>query len=496
MSSGAGLGRRVLAGSAWLASGRMVVRGIGVVSTLVLVRLLSPDDFGVVAVAMALIATLEQATEFGFNSALIRLHDARREEYDTAWTLNATRGLVIALAILVAAGPLAAFLDDPRLAPVFAALALLPLLQGIENPRFVDFERELDFRPLAHLMVVAKLGAFPITLALAFWTRSYWALVAGMIASRVIRIVVMYWMKPTRPSVAISGWPRLLSFSGWIAGTSVIQAASQRLDAFVLKKFVTTDAVGLFYVAKELTMVPFQEVVTPIRRALFPGFREVLHDPDRLREAYLGAVSGVFLVVAPLCAGLALVAEEAVAVLLGANWAPAAPMMQMLALIPLVAVMGQQAIPAVMASGNTRLWFLHNLVYAPVRLVALIGGAWIGGVETAIQGLLLGSAIIAVLNMRMAGRVIDVSVLGHMLAIWRSLASLAIMALVVRALQIALPAGPGLASSAVVLIAAVLGGAVTYVGVHYALWVGSGRPWGAEARVLGLLRRRTATGTM
>ena len=179
----ASLTRKVAHGAAWMVILKLVVRSIGLVSTLILVRLLEPSDFGIVAMAMSIVAALELLTAFGFDITLIQNQKADAAEYDTAWTLNVLLGAGAAVLLIVLAHPAAGFYEEPALVPVFQVIAIVSLLQGLENIGMVDFRKHLKFEKEFLFHVLVKMFGFVVTIALAFKLRSYWALVLGTVAS-------------------------------------------------------------------------------------------------------------------------------------------------------------------------------------------------------------------------------------------------------------------------------------------------------------------------
>lgn len=122
---------------------RWSVRALNLVSIIVLARLLMPEDFGISALAVSYIAIVEGLTALPTSQALIRIRNAGRALYDTAWTLGILRGAGIALLMLASSLPVASLMDEPRLEMVIFVLALKPLVSGAKNPRFIDFEKHL-----------------------------------------------------------------------------------------------------------------------------------------------------------------------------------------------------------------------------------------------------------------------------------------------------------------------------------------------------------------
>ncbi|MDQ3444850.1 MAG: oligosaccharide flippase family protein, partial [Pseudomonadota bacterium] len=137
--------RAIAKGAAWMLLARVAERGLGLVSLLILARVLVPADFGLIAMAMSVIAFVELASTFGFDLALIQREHLTREHYDTAWTLQIAFGLLSAALIVALAYPSAWFYDEPRVIPVMLVLAASRGVQSFENIGTVDFRRRMDF---------------------------------------------------------------------------------------------------------------------------------------------------------------------------------------------------------------------------------------------------------------------------------------------------------------------------------------------------------------
>ena len=169
----ASLEQKIAVGIAWMTTSRATVRVLGLVSTVVLARLLVPADFGLVAMATAVAAGLELLTLFGFDHALVQRREISREHYDSAWTLNLLLGVGLAIALAAVAVPVAAFYSEPRLQAVMYVLSAKYVIDNTTNPGVVDFRRNINFRPEFVMQVGPKLAGVLVTIPLAFWLRDY-----------------------------------------------------------------------------------------------------------------------------------------------------------------------------------------------------------------------------------------------------------------------------------------------------------------------------------
>ena len=164
------LQQRMASGAIWMVLLKLLERSLGLISTLILARLLGPTDFGVVAMAISFIAMAELLTAFSFDIAIIHNQAATEEHYNTAWTCNVLLNLCVTGLMLAFAIPIAAFYRHPEVAWVVCALAFGPLLVGLENIGIVAFRKELDFRREFRFQLSRKLIGFIVVVPLALTT--------------------------------------------------------------------------------------------------------------------------------------------------------------------------------------------------------------------------------------------------------------------------------------------------------------------------------------
>ena len=198
------LNQRMTRGAAWMLLVKLVERSLALLSTLILVRLLAPADFGLVAMAMSVIVMAELLSAFGFDIALIQRQSVSEEHYHSAWACNVLLGLGVALVLVLAAAPVANFYGQPELFSVVCVLALGSALGGLENIGVVAFRKDLDFRKEFLSLAGKKLIAFSVTVPFAFALHSYWALVIGTVVSRAAGVTLR--CGATRINTRLRSW--------------------------------------------------------------------------------------------------------------------------------------------------------------------------------------------------------------------------------------------------------------------------------------------------
>lgn len=467
---------------------RMCDRMLGLVSTLVLARLLVPADFGLIAMAMSFIALIELASAFSFEIALIQRADPTRAHFDTAWTLNLLFALFCA-GVTAALAPLAAtFYAEPRLTLVMAVLALGWAAQGFENIGTVNFRRRMDFRREFAFMFGKRIVGFVVTLVLAFALRSYWALIAGTLATRFTGVLLSYTMEPYRPRPSLAARADLFSFSGWMLVINIIGFGIARLPHFVVGRFDGPTALGHYTISAEFARLPSTELSAPINRAVLPGMARLTGDPPALLRTF-GSVMGMsFALTLPASIGLACLAGLLVSALLGAQWADAAPLLAVLAVAGAVEVVTSNNGVAFMVLGQTR----TAAGISAIKLAALVVFAALLLPRFGVLGMALAELCAASfgvsISMTLVLRAMKMRKRMLLALMWRPMTASAAMAAALLGLQ-ALGPPPGGSLAAGGLLLALIGtGALTYTAALYGLWWLAGRPDGTESYVLGRAR--------
>src|ERR1700722_7876359 len=193
------LQRHMVKGSAWAVAVRWAVRALGLVSTIILARLLMPADFGIVTMAMIVVGTLEIFSQTGQYQAIIRHPNPSREHYDTAWTIFIILCSILAALIFLAAPVADYYFHEPRAVLVVRILALKTFINGFENVGVVNFRRDLQFNKQFLFQVLPSVLSFFVTLGAAFLLRNYWALVIGILSQEFTSFLLSYALSPFRP---------------------------------------------------------------------------------------------------------------------------------------------------------------------------------------------------------------------------------------------------------------------------------------------------------
>ena len=467
-------------------------RVLGLISLLILVRLLSPTDFGIVAMGLSFVFMAELLTAFGFDIVLIQHPNPTEEHYHSAWTCNVVLGSAITTILLAAAWPAAQFYRQAEVFWVLCALAFGPFLASLENIGVVRFRKELQFRKEFTFRASRRLLAFLVTLPLAFLLRSYWALVGGILLTKLGGSVLSYMAHEFRPRFCLAKVKELVGFSKWLLSNNIVCFFKDRSTDFVVGRLHGAASLGLYNISYEISNIPTADLSASINRALLPGFAKI-DTADDLRSAYGNAMGILALIALPAAAGVYAVAPFLVPVVLGSKWLESTALVEILAFNGAVLLLHSSMGAVLMARGFpddvTKTNGLYVLLLFGMLAVFVTRYGVVGAAYAALGTSVMMTPVFLYLMKQQIG--VGAEVFAR--AIIRPALASILMVLIVRWVLPVYESSMSMQHAASLLIGGVALGIVVYAGAARLLWVVAGRPVSAERLVLERVRNTVST---
>lgn len=482
--------KKMAKGAAWMVVAKIVERGIGLVSTIILARLLVPADFGLVALAMVIIAILEMLGAFSFDIMLIQRQHADRSYYDTAWTFDVIVGLVSGLALALLARPAAAFYSDARLESIIYVLILYPVVTGFTNIGVVAFRKDMEFHKEFKYVTARKLISFTVTLIMALTFRNYWALVVGNITGRSAGVVLSYLVHPYRPKLSLSRRHEMFHFSKWLFLNNIINFFNTKATDMVIGKLSGARALGLFSIAFEISNMPTTELVAPINRAVFPGYAKMSEDVSTLRAGYFDVLGLITLLSVPIALGIAATSDIFVPLVLGAKWIETIPLIQILAFNGLLYSLQSNIGTVYIVMNRPHIITLIMSIYSVVLVSSLIVGVRLAGSVGAAFGLLICTVFLIPANLHFAGKLLQLHFHDFVSVMWRPFFAGITMYAAVYLQKLYIGHAGSDSTMFAELLLMVITGAVVYCGMVISLWLFFSEKKGAERVVLDYVLKR------
>ncbi len=475
----------MIRGSAWALLMRWGMRAIGIVSIMVLARMLTPEDFGIVAMNAVTIGLIQVFSDMGISMMILREKSLTSTLCHTAWTMQVLQGIAIAL-VLVAVAPLAVrYFGEPRLLEVVYVAAGMAVINGAESIGMTLARRELDFAKDFRFNMYKRIIVFVATIVLAFILQNYWALVFGQVCGAFAGLALSFGMHSYRPRLSLRHGKRFLIFSLSIIPLSIGRFLVGKVDFLVVGRLSTTALAGSYQVVADLAAMTTREITAPVGRALFPSYAKLLDQPEELSAAVLRVFGSIAMICVPLGLGLSVVADDFVPVLLGDQWIDGVPLLQWLAVLSVAGALNRNMSGSILVvTGHERL----SMYAVWCQLAALVPAVLIGGHLNGALGVAQGATVAALLVLPLMAHFLTMAVQLTIGALARAVSRPLIAgALMVTALE--LITLEELELAAVRLFFDVLIGAAAYAAAIFCLWWASGRPAGVEASAVAWLTR-------
>lgn len=463
---------------------RLLVKSLGIISSLILVRLLTPEDFGVIAIVMSIYSFIELFGLFGFNAAIIQKTDPQKSDYDTTFTINLTFGILAASLMFLMAPYLAEFFNDLKLIEVFRWVALMFLFNALVNIKVVDFQRDMEFKKELILQLTPKLFSFFVTLYLAWYLRSYLALVYGMLVLSLFNVIQSYIMKPYLPSLSIKGGKELFRFSKWLMLNNIFYYVNNKSIDLIVGKMISTKAAGLYSISQEMATLPVSEIGAPINKASYPAYSKAKGDYKELSRLFYNTCSMITILALPTSLGLYSVADFFVPVVLGVKWMRSIEVIQLLSLAAFIISLSSNNGYIFMAIGKPRITTAISAIRIMILLILLFGIMSFDNISSPALAILCSAVCNFFISFTWLKFEINISFRSILKVLYRPILSSLIMSILIWVIKSFYIVDVNILNLVVLVVA----GVITYFISILFLWWSAGKPQGIETQVLNKLK--------
>ena len=467
----------LIRGAIWTVGTRWSIKAIGFINTVVMARLLAPEDYGVVAMGMLVVVLVQTFLDFSATIALLRKDEVTREEIDSAWTLRIIQGACAAV-VLVAMSPFAvAYFEESRLQYILFTFALCMLLGSASNVgqtlALKNYEFTLDFK----IQTISKVTSVLTTIVFGYYLHDYRALVLGIVAGYISPLVLSFLLHPYRPRFETSKIGEIWHVTKWLLVSNIGSFVLRKGDELIAGRIGSTHGFGLYNVGSDLGQLPVGEVGPAMLRALLPVLASIKEDAERIKGAVLKTLSGINTVVWPIGFGFAAVSHEATELILGKQWLEATPFVALFAVTAVLQTSIGSLKTFLVLKGATKVQ--SNIVWIEFASFAL--GAVVLVPSLHLLGLawarLISSIVSSILTATATKRYCELDLVAVQKAVIRPIAGSLVMYLIVHEIAGTLS---GLVPR---LCAGVVAGAVFYSLFIFISWRYCGRPEGLESTI-------------
>ena len=373
ITPGGTLSQRVVKGGFWVFFLRIVNRGFSLIRLIILARILSPNDFGLMGIALLTMSTLETFSQTGFQAALIQKKEDIESYLDSAWTVLILRGFVLFVILYFIAPYAAVFFNTPEAKPIIRVIGFSILFQAFTNIGITYFKKELEFNKEFIYQFSGTLADFIVAVTAVLILKNVWALVLGLLAGNIARCFVSYLIHPYRPHLSkdLGKAKELFGFGKWIMGSSILVFLVTQGDDIFVGKILGTTALGFYQLAYRISNMPATEITHVISQVTFPAYSKLQDNIPKLREAYLKVLQVTTFLSFPIAGLIFILAPDFTKIFLGEKWMPMVPAMQVLVFAGLIRSIMATTGPIFKAVGKPKIetrWQIVRLVVIAILI--------------------------------------------------------------------------------------------------------------------------------
>lgn len=384
------LTNKVVNGSIWLFSVRFINRFMTLVRTVILARLLSPNDFGLMGIAILTLLGVDSFTDTGFYQALVHKKGKVARYLDAAWTMQFFRCMFLFTILFFAAAPLAAIIfKTPQASSIIRVISFAMIFQALNNIGIVYFQKELMFRKQFKFELSIIVTDISVSVILAFLLRNVWALVFGVLAGHLIRLFMSYYLHPYRPkfNFDFKKINELFHYGKWILTSAIFMFLMMQGDNIFVGAFMGATLLGFYLMAYKISEIPTTEVTNVISKVAFPAFTKISDAPARLKSAYLKILKLTAFFSFPISTLIFFLAAEITTIFLGDIWEPIILPLKVLVVAALLRSLASTVSPVFNAIGRPNLdtrWLVARLIIMALLIYPLGAAFGLAGVALAV----------------------------------------------------------------------------------------------------------------
>lgn len=368
---------KTISGLKWSFTDNMVNQIIHFLIGLVLARLLSPTEYGIIGMAMVFIALSETFVNSGLGAALIRKQDCTEADYNTMFYTNIALGVVTFLIIFFAAGAISRFYDNPELYLLTRVMAINLIINSFGMVETATLTRQVDFKRQTKITLIANVSSGIIGITLAFLGFGYWSLAIRTLCQNSFRVLLLHYTSSWKPKLmySIASFKELFGFGSKLLAAGIIDTAYRNIYKLVIGKYFSAAELGYYSRAEQFKNLPSQNVQNTTQRVTYPVLASMVGDDKKLKAGYKKLIKLMFYITSTLMLFMIINAREIVLILIGEKWAPVIPYLKIISISAILYPLHSLNLNMLNAKGRSdlflRLEIIKKLIVIPVIAIGI-----------------------------------------------------------------------------------------------------------------------------
>jgi len=398
------LKQKTVSGLLWSFIDQFANLGITFIAGIILARLLSPREFGLIGMITVFIAVSESFINSGFSSALIRKKDCTDTDFATVFYFNLVAGILFFFILFFSAPAIAGFFDEPQLEAIVQVLGIILIIDSLTLIQRTILTKRIDFKLQARISVIASLGSGIVAIVMAFNGFGVWSLVAQRLLRQGLNSFFLWLWNRWRPLWVFSkqSFKELFGFGSKLLISGLIDTIYRNIYYLVIGKYFSAQELGYYTRAEGFKNLPSQNLNSIVSRVTYPVLSSIQDDIPRLRNNYQKLIRSVMFITFILMLGMAAVAEPMIHTLIGAKWEPAIIYLQMLCFVGMMYPLHALNLNMLQVQGRSDLFLKLEIIKKLIAIPTIIIGIF-WGIKIMIAGMMVNTLIAYYLNSYWSG---------------------------------------------------------------------------------------------
>jgi len=355
---------------------------ISLVRSIILARLLFPEDFGILASATIFVKLVDTLTQTGFSTAIIQRQDNFDENAKTVFTFNIVRGLFLFVIIYNSSGLISRFYGVDQLSGIVKVISFSIIAKSFRNINIIKLQKDLDYRKIATLSYLVETINFVISITLAYTLRNSYALAISILSGHLIDSILSHCIIKSNFKVGFDTkvLKELFKFGRFISGISILVFATTEVDNFAVGKLLGMDILGVYVIAYTIANIPCTHIVNTLSSVIMPAYCKMQNDREKFIETYLKVLRTILIIIIPASTGIFMLSNETINILYGNKWLQAGPLVGILVIFGALRAIASTTGPVFIALGKPNIPFYLILFKLSAICITIVPATYYFGI--------------------------------------------------------------------------------------------------------------------
>jgi len=405
------LKNKTVTGLIWSFIDQFANLGITFVIGIILARLLSPREFGLIGMITVFIAVSESFINSGFSQALIRKKDCTQTDYSTVFYYNLIVGVIFFIILFFTAPTISNFFNEPILKPIVQVFGLSVIIGSLTLIQRTILTKRIDFKLQANISVISSIGSGILAITMAFKGFGVWSLVVQRLTKEVINSILLWLWNRWKPMLVFSkqSFKELFGFGSKLLLVGLIDTFYRNIYYLVIGKYFSAQELGFYTRADQFKSLPSKNLNNIIGRVSYPVLSNIQDDIPRLKNSYKKLIRSTMFITFILMLGMAAVAEPMTITLIGEKWRPSIIYLQMLCFVGMMFPLHALNLNMLQVKGRSDLFLRLEIIKKTLAIPTIVIGI-IWGIKIMIAGMMVNTLVFYYINSLWSGKMIGYSI--------------------------------------------------------------------------------------